>query len=89
MGIGISVRRHHRVDAVGAVVLLGILAGVVVGLASGSARLVLLDGTVPTAVLGAACFGSLLTSILGTVIPLRFSEAGNRNGACGLPTMGC
>jgi hypothetical protein len=62
IGIGLNVRRHRRVDAVGVVVLSGILLGTVVGLASGSARLVLLDGTVPTAVLGIACYGSFLTS---------------------------
>ena len=62
VGIGLAARRHRRIDAVGVVVLLGILVGTVVGLASGSARLVLLDGTVPTAVLGVACFGSLATS---------------------------
>jgi len=31
--------------------------GTVVGLASGSARLGLLDGTIPTAVFGALCLG--------------------------------
>lgn len=62
VGIGLSVRRRRRVDAVGVVVLVGILLGVVVGLATGSARLVLLDGTVPTAVLAVVCFGSLLTA---------------------------
>ncbi len=61
IGIGLGVRRHRRVDAVGVVVLMGILIGTVVGLASGSARLVLLDGTVPTAALALVCFGSLLT----------------------------
>lgn len=62
VGIGLSVRRHRRVDAVGVVVLFGILVGTAAGLISGSARLVLIDGTVPTAVLGVVCFGSLLTS---------------------------
>jgi hypothetical protein len=38
---------------------MGILVGSVVGLASGSAHLVLLDGTVPTAVFGVVCLGSL------------------------------
>jgi hypothetical protein len=62
VGIGLSVRRHRRIDVIGVVVLGGILLGTVVGLVSGSARLVLIDGTVPTAVLGLACFGSFLTS---------------------------
>jgi hypothetical protein len=62
IGIGLSVRRHRRIDVIGVVVLGGIILGTVVGLVSGSARLVLIDGTVPTAVLGLACFGSFLTS---------------------------
>jgi hypothetical protein len=62
VGIGLSVRRHRRVDAIGVVVLFGILIGTVAGLASGSARLVLIDGTVPTGVLGIVCFASFLTS---------------------------
>ncbi len=62
IGIGLNARRHRRVDAIGVVVLIGILVGAVVGLVSGSARLVLIDGTVPTGVLGLVCFGSLLTS---------------------------
>ena len=61
MGIALGAWRHRRVDAIGVVVLIGIIVGAVVGLASGSARLVLFDGTVPTAVLGVVCFGSLLT----------------------------
>ena len=62
VGIGLAARQHRRIDAIGIVVLFGILVGIVVGLASGSARLVLLDGTVPTTVLGLVCFGSLLTA---------------------------
>jgi hypothetical protein len=62
VGIGLSVRRHRRIDAIGVVVLSGILLGTVAGLISGSARLVLIDGTVPTVVLGIVCFGSLFTA---------------------------
>lgn len=62
IGIGLTVRRHRRIDVVGVVVLGGILLGTVAGLVSGSARLVLIDGTVPTAALGLACFGSFLTA---------------------------
>lgn len=61
VGIGLGVLWHRRVDAIGVLVLSGIVVGAVVGLASGSVRWVLLDGTVPTAVLAVACFGSLLT----------------------------
>lgn len=70
IGIVLEVRRHRRIDPIGVVVLLGILTGTVVGLVSGSARLVLLDGVVPTAVLAAVCFGSLLTAR-----PLMFRTA--------------
>jgi len=58
-GIALGVVRHRRLDAIGIVVLLGIVVGSAVGLASGSAHLVLLDGTVPPAVFGMACVGSL------------------------------
>ncbi len=59
VGITLKVVRDHSVDAIGVLVLVGIAVGTALGLASGSARLVLLDGTVPTAVFGAACLGSL------------------------------
>jgi hypothetical protein len=56
-----TVVRHRRLDAIGALVLSGIALGTVVGLASGSARLYLLDGLVPTVVLGLVCLLSLLS----------------------------
>jgi hypothetical protein len=59
VGIFLSVVRSRRLDAIGALVLTGILVGTVLGLASGSAHLVLLDGTVPTAVFGVVCIASL------------------------------
>ena len=49
------------VDVVGALVLAGILAGTVLGLISHNARLVLMEGSVPTAIFGVACLGSLWT----------------------------
>jgi hypothetical protein len=58
-GIGLTVLRHRRLDAIGTLVLVGIVVGTVAGLASGSAHLVLLDGTIPTAVFGVVCLGSL------------------------------
>jgi drug/metabolite transporter (DMT)-like permease len=70
VGTALTVRRRHRVDVIGAVVLTGIVVGTVAGLATGSAKLVLLDGAIPTAVLAAACFGSLLTAR-----PLMFRAA--------------
>ena len=51
--------RHRRLDAVGALVLAGIAVGTVLGLVSGNARLVLVEGSVPTAVFGLLCLASL------------------------------
>jgi tryptophan-rich sensory protein len=51
--------RHRRLDAVGLLVLAGIAVGTVLGLVSGNARLVLIEGSVPTAVFGLMCLGSL------------------------------
>ena len=62
LGVLLGVARHRRVDVVGVLVLVGIAVGTVLGLASGSARLVLLEGSVPTAVFGAVCLGSLWTA---------------------------
>jgi hypothetical protein len=61
-GVLLGLARDRRVDAVGVLVLVGIAVGTVLGLASGSARLVLLEGSVPTAVFGAVCIGSLWTA---------------------------
>lgn len=51
--------RHRRLDVVGALVLAGIVVGSVLGLVSHNARLLLVEGSVPTAVFGAVCLGSL------------------------------
>jgi hypothetical protein len=51
--------RHRHLDAIGVLVLAGIAVGTVLGLLSGSARLVLLEGSVPTAVFGLLCLASL------------------------------
>ena len=56
-----EVIRHHRLDVVGALVLAGIVVGTVLGLVSHSPRLVLIEGSVGTAVFGVACLGSLCT----------------------------
>jgi len=61
-GVLLGVARDRRVDVFGVLVLVGIAVGAVLGLASGSARLVLLEGSVPTAVFGAVCIGSLWTA---------------------------
>jgi hypothetical protein len=55
---------------VGALVLAGITVGAVLGLLSHSARLLLVEGSVPTAVFGVACLGSLRARR-----PLMFSFA--------------
>lgn len=59
--VTVGVIRHRRLDVVGALVLAGIVAGTVAGLLSHSARLLLVEGSVPTGVFGVACMGSLLT----------------------------
>jgi hypothetical protein len=51
--------RHRRLDAVGVLVLAGIAVGTILGLVSGNARLVLMEGSVPTAVFGLLCLASL------------------------------
>lgn len=59
LGVTITAVRHRRLDVFGAVVLAGIIVGTVLGLVSHSTRLLLVEGSVPTAVFGAACLGSL------------------------------
>jgi hypothetical protein len=59
LGVAIGVVRHRRVDAIGVLVLAGIAVGTVLGLVSGSPRLVLIEGSVPTAVFGLLCLASL------------------------------
>ena len=54
-----SLIRHRRLDAVGVLVLAGIAVGTILGLVSGNARLVLMEGSVPTAVFGLLCLASL------------------------------
>src|SRR5689334_7766353 len=59
LGIIVGVIRHRRVDTIGVLVLAGIAVGTVLGLLSGSPRLVLAEGSVPTAVFGLLCLASL------------------------------
>jgi hypothetical protein len=58
-GVAFGLARHWRLDAVGALVLVGIAVRTALGLATGNARPVLLEGSVPTAVFGLVCFTSL------------------------------
>lgn len=61
VGVIIGIIQHRRMDVIGALVLAGILVGTVLGLISHNARLVLIEGSVPTALFGVACLGSLWT----------------------------
>jgi hypothetical protein len=62
LGVAIKFIQDRRVDAIGVLVLAGIAVGTVLGLLSGNTRLVLVEGSVPTAVFGVVCLGSLWSS---------------------------
>src|SRR3977135_2897141 len=59
LGVAAGVIRHRRVDTIGLVVLAGIAVGTVLGLLSGDPRLVLVEGSGPTAGFGLLWLGSL------------------------------
>jgi len=59
VGVIAGLIRHRRVDAIGVLVLVGIAVGTILGLISGNPRIVLVEGSVPTAVFGLLCLGSL------------------------------
>src|SRR5689334_7969689 len=59
LGFLAAVIRHRRVATTGSRCLPGLRVGTVLGLLSGSPRLVLAEGSVPTAVFGLLCLGSL------------------------------
>jgi hypothetical protein len=59
LGVAIRFIQHHRLDVIGILVLAGIVVGAVLGLATRSPKLVLVEGSVPTAMFGLACLGSL------------------------------
>jgi hypothetical protein len=61
VGIGTGALVDRRLDIIGVVVLVGIAFGTVVGLISHSARLFLLEGSVPSLVFALACLASLRT----------------------------
>ncbi len=69
-GVIIGIVGHRRADAVGVVVLVGIAVGAVLGLVSHNAKLVLDEGSVPTAVFGLLCLASL-----GSPAPLMYRIA--------------
>jgi hypothetical protein len=60
-GIVIGFIAHSRVDAVGLLVLAGIVVGTILGLVSRNPKLVLDEGSVSTGVFGLICLGSLAT----------------------------
>jgi hypothetical protein len=61
IGIGFGIIRDRRVSVIGILVLAGIVTGTVLGLLTGNPKLVLMEGSVPTLIMGLACFASLLT----------------------------
>ena len=61
VGIIIGFIGHRRVDAVGVLVLAGIVVGAILGLVSHNPKLVLDEGSVSTGVFGLICLGSLAT----------------------------
>jgi intracellular septation protein A len=60
LGVLLTIIRDRRLDVIGVLVLIGISVGVGLGLASHSAKLVLLEGAVPTTIFALALLGSLL-----------------------------
>jgi hypothetical protein len=70
LGVAIDAVRHRRLEVIGALVLAGIVVGTVIGLLTHSARLMLAEGSVPTAFFGVACLVSLRARR-----PLMFSFA--------------
>jgi hypothetical protein len=70
IGVTINALQRRRLEVIGTLVLAGIAVGTILGLVSHNARLVLLEGSVPTAAFGLACLGSLCTPK-----PLLFGSA--------------
>jgi hypothetical protein len=62
VGIAIGALAERRLDVLGLVVLAGIAVGTVLGLTSRSARLFLIEGSVPTTVFALACLLSVRTT---------------------------
>jgi hypothetical protein len=60
-GIVYGILRNRHVSAIGILVLAGIVVGTALGLVTHDPRLVLMEGSVPTLLLGISCFVSLLS----------------------------
>lgn len=58
-GVFIGIVKRHRVDVIGVLVLAGIATGTVLGLTTHNTRLVLMEGSVPTGVIGLLGLASL------------------------------
>ena len=81
VGVMAGLIRQRHLDIVGVLVLAGIAVGTVLGLVSGNARLVLVEGSVPTAVFGMLCLGSLWSDRpLIFRFALEFTGAGTPRG---------
>jgi intracellular septation protein A len=61
IGIGYGILRNRHVSAIGILVLAGIVVGTGLGLVTHDPKLVLMEGSVPTLIMGAGCLASLLT----------------------------
>ncbi len=62
LGVTAGLIGHRRLDVLGVLVLAGIAVGTILGLVSGNPRLVLVEGSVPTAMFGLFCLASLWSS---------------------------
>jgi intracellular septation protein A len=61
IGIVYGIFRNRHVSAIGILVLAGIVTGTVLGLVTHNPKLVLMEGSVPTLIMGLGCLASLLT----------------------------
>ena len=61
MSVTIRAIRHRRLDVVGVLVLAGIVVGSLLGLITHNSRLVLMEGSVPTAIFALGCLASVRT----------------------------
>jgi len=81
VGVVSGIVRRRRADAVGILVLAGIVVGAILGLVSRNPKLVLDEGSVGTAVFGLLCLGSLWTRRpLIYRLTLEFIGAGTSQG---------
>ena len=78
-GIVYGILKNRHVSAIGLLVLAGIVARMVLGLITHNPRLVLMEGSVPTLLLGISCLVSLLSGK-----PLMFRIVSETIGA-GIP----